>query len=125
MTHKNPEEVELSNKQSNDDNEGQNNLSSCEICEKPLVDLKKHVLGVHDFHEGYQCNLCEKYFNGNGRLREHIRIIVGLRCGFEGRVTTSVEFKSVPRKIFGPSDPVRYWQIYKRLVVWKIIKDVT
>ena len=35
------------------------------------------------------------------------RIIVGLRCGFEGRVTTSVEFKSVPRKIFGPSDAVR------------------
>ena len=34
------------------------------------------------------------------------KIIVGLRCGFEGRVTTSVEFESVPRKIFGPSDPV-------------------
>ena len=32
------------------------------------------------------------------------KIIVGLCCGFEGRVTTSVEFKSVPRKIFVPSD---------------------
>ena len=28
--------------------------------------------------------------------------IVGLRCGFEGGVTTSVEFKSIPQKIFGP-----------------------
>ena len=27
----------------------------------------------------------------------YFRIVVGLRCGFEGGVTTSVEFKSVPR----------------------------
>ena len=48
-------------------------------------------------------SLKKKYFLESPFIHQfYDKTIVGLRCGFEGGVTTSVEFKSIPQKIFGP-----------------------
>lgn len=87
----------------------------CHLCNNKftrIVNLKRHIVTIHNNVRRHECNYCEKSFKASHHLKDHINLHLGIKpyncdcCGkkFTCRANCSRHIKTCSKKDLTESD---------------------